>query len=115
VKANGHTYKALPGKIPGTPVNLGGMDYIMPPLNLDQVQEFESIIPKLGQRPTLRENLEEALPLIHAALSRNYPEITIEDLRKILDLGNFSIACDALVTVSGYTKASAGEPAPASQ
>jgi hypothetical protein len=115
MKANGHDYKALPGKIPGTPINLGGVEYVLPPLNLDQVRQFEAAIPKLGTHPTLRENLEEALPIIHAALSRNYPALKVEELGQIIDLGNFRAACDALIEVSGYTKAPAGEPAPASQ
>ena len=108
-------YAAVAGRIPGTLVNLGGVDFVMPPLNLDQVQQFEEIMPKLGQKPTLRENMEEALPVIHAALSRNYPDLAIEDLRPMLDLGNFAEACAAVAKSSGFVAAKPGEPQPAPQ
>lgn len=112
---NGKKYAAVPGEIPGTPINLGGVKFNMPPLNLDQVQQFEPVLPHLGQKGSLKENLEDALPVIHAALSRNYPDLTIEELRLLLDLGNFNTTCEALITISGYTKAPSGESQPASR
>ena len=111
---NGKRYAAVPGRIPGTPLNLSGVEFLMPPLNLDQVQQFEAIIPTLGQKPTLRENIEEALPVLHAALSRNYPDLTVEELRALIDLGNFGPACEALTSSSGFVKGPAGELQPAS-
>ncbi len=112
--ANGSSFKAVPGRIPGTAVNLGGIDFVMPPLNLDQVREFEAVIPTLGKRDTMAENLAEALPVIHAALSRNYPDLAVDDLRSLIDLGNFRAVCEALVTSSGYVPAAPGEPRPPS-
>jgi hypothetical protein len=114
VSTNGHDFAPVTGKIPGTMINLGGREYILAPLNLDQVQQFEEVIPKLGQAATLQENIKQSLPLIHASLSRNYPEITIEDVRKIVDLGNFAAASWAIVSLSGYKRVPAGESPPAS-
>ena len=107
------SYAAIPGKIPGTPINLGGVEYILAPLNLDQVRKFESVLPTLGQKETLGENITESLPVIHASLSRNYPDITLEQVSGLIDLGNLQAACLAVISISGYEK-SAGEPAPAS-
>ena len=106
-------YAVAPGRIPGTLINLGGVEFVMPPLNLDQVQQFEEIMPTLGQKTTFRENMEEALPIIHAALSRNYPDLTVDDLRPLLDLGNFRAACEAVAQSSGYVAKPSGEPQPA--
>lgn len=112
--ANGK-YAPLPGSIPGTRLNLGGQILIMPPLNLDQVRQFESVLPTLGKKGSTSENVEEALPLLHAALSRNYPDLTVEELRALLDLGNLLPACEALVESSGYTSAAPGEAMPPSR
>ncbi len=112
METNGRKYAAVPGKIPGTPINLGGIDFVMPPLNLDQVQQFESVLPTLGKQKTLLANINEGLPLLHAALSRNYPDLTLDDLRPLLDLGNFPTACEALVESSGYVESVPGEPRP---
>ena len=101
-------YQAQAGRIPGTLINLGGVEFVMPPMNLDQVQQFEDLMPTLGQKPSFMENAEEALPIILAALNRNYPDLTLDDLRPLIDLGNFRTACDALAKSSGYVSASGG-------
>lgn len=87
----------------------------MPPLNLDQVRELEDGIKGLQSKPSMRENIEDALPLLHAALSRNYPDLSIEELRPLIDLGNFKDACDALVRSSGFVPAQPGESSPAAR
>lgn len=113
---NGSTYKPVPGKIPGTVLNLGGVDYIVAPLNLNQVEEFEARIKTLGTKPTMAENLADAAVLVHASLSRNYSDITIEQVRAVIDLGNFEKAAKAVVSISGFAAApSSGEAVPASQ
>ncbi len=112
METNGKKYAPVPGKIPGTPLNLGGVDFVMPPLNLDQVRAFESVLPTLGKKGSLTENIDEGLPLLHAALSRNYPDLTLDELRPLLDLGNFPAACSALVESSGFVESAPGEPRP---
>ena len=112
---NGHSYAPVPGKIPGTPIDMGGREYIFAPLNLNAARKFEDVIPKLGQAPTLQENITIALPLLLASLQRNYPTMTLEDLGELIDFGNFTLAIAALVSISGYKKAAAGESAPAPQ
>ena len=108
-------FKPVPGSIPGTLLNLGGVEFVMPPLNLDQVNQFQEAIKSLGQKASPAENMEDALPIIQAALSRNYPDLTLDDLRGLIDMGNYTSATRALVTSSGFISAKAGEPAPASQ
>ena len=106
-------YAPLVGLIPGTKVNLGGRIYVMPPLSLDQVQEFEEVIKTFGTKPTLRDNMEIALPVLLVALQRNYADMTIEDLRPLMDMGNSTSTIDALWTSSGFVPIKPGEPEPA--
>jgi hypothetical protein len=105
-------YQPVPGKIPGTTLNLGGHELVLAPLNLDQVQAFEATIANLGQPKSLPEAIAEAVPLIHASLSRNYPDLSVEDVRRLVDLGNFAAACTAIVTSSGFKRAAPGESSP---
>ncbi len=115
MSTNGSSYKPVPGRIPGTLINLGGVEFVMPPLNLDQIREFENIIPELGKKDGFTANADEALPVIYAALSRNYPDLKLEELRALLDAGNLKAASLAVIMSSGYTPGKPGEPAPASQ
>jgi hypothetical protein len=113
VETNGKQYHAVPGMIPGTRMNLGGEWYVLPPLNLRQCEELEENIKKLGTVATDGSNFKEqfsvALPLIHASFMRNYPDATIEQLREIIDFGNFAQAAEAIVKSSGYEPAKPGE------
>lgn len=106
-------YASVPGKIPGTLVNLGGQNFVMPPLNLDQVQQLEGTMATAKELATIREQIDAMLPVLHAALSRNYPDLTIEELRPLVDMGNFAPVSAALYTSSGFVATKPGEPEPA--
>lgn len=119
---NASKYAPVPGSIPGTLVNLSGVQLVIAPLNLDQVKALEDQVSQLGVRAkpdgtlrTLSEMMEQSIPLLLCALSRNYPDITEEDLRKIIDLGNFQAASQAVIKVSGYVVGQAGELMPGQQ
>lgn len=112
---NGNKWAPVLGKIPGTAVNLGGHVFIVPPLNLDQVVALKDDLPKLGQGDDLPTMLASSLPILHQSLVRNYPDITVEDLRALLDLGNMRAVCDAIVSTNGLKVTPPGETSPASQ
>lgn len=115
METNGHSkYAPVPGKIPGTAVNLGGHVFIVPPLNLDQVVALKDDLPKLGQGTDLGDMLANSVPVLHASLVRNYPDLTVEELRALLDVGNLRPVCDALIAVNGLKVSPSGETSPAS-
>ena len=68
----------------------------------------------MGSKKTTFENIADALPIIHAALVRNYPDLMQDDLRQLLDIGNYGEVCKALISSSGFV-AKPGEEAPATQ
>lgn len=108
-------YAPLPGKIPGTEVEMGGRKFVVPPLNLDGIQEIEPYLDKIGSKDLkVREQLANAIPIIWTALRRQYPEMTKEDVSALVDLGNFHYVLAAVVSVSGFKEAPSGEPSPAS-
>jgi hypothetical protein len=101
------------GKIPGTEINLGGRVFIMPPLNLNAVKRLGVQMGTLGKAETFEENLSQSMPIIHAALVRNYPDLKVEELGELIDFGNFGEVMAALVKISGFKKAVPGEAVPA--
>ena len=96
--------------IEGTSINLGGQDYIIPPLNLKQVRLFT---PRLTKMDTLDQDSTIALnvEVIRAALSRNYPDITADQVEEMIDLRNMAPVFQAVMNQSGLEQ-SAGELKP---
>lgn len=95
-------YAPVPGQIPGTTFNLGGKDFILAPLNLDQVQALEPVIASFADASGMGEIAKVASALVHASLSRNYPDITEGDVKMMLDLGTMKKAIEAVLGVSGF-------------
>ncbi len=113
---NGNKYAPVPGKIPGRQINMGGLLLTFAPLSLDQVQALEPVVAKMGPQEgkTLAATIEDALPILLASLQRNYPDLTIEQLRPLVDVGNFGEATSAVIDISGYGRTLPGETLPAS-
>lgn len=99
--------------IDGTPVKLGGTEYIVPPLNLKAVRLIQPLLPKLNsmnlQDP---ETIDAMVELVHVALKRNYPDLTKDAVEEIVDIGNLGPVVSAIMAVSGLVpKAVTGAPA----
>lgn len=74
----------------GVKINMGGRDFIVPPLNFAALRRLGpelAIAETVTSAPTLQE-LEAVVKLVHAALVRNYPEITLAEVEELLDMGN---------------------------
>jgi hypothetical protein len=96
--------------IDGTTVRMGGVDYVVAPLNFRQVRALQSKITTLGQIAGVvsDEQMSAIIEITKAALSRNYPEITVEQVEDMIDLGNAGKVIGAIMGVSGLEK-KAGE------
>lgn len=99
-------------KYEGISVTLGGTEYIVPPLSLRSVRKFALAIQQLGDDSALAgpEKLDRLLEVVHASLVRNYPDITIEELGEMLDLGNMMAVFEAVMRASGFTREPAAAP-----
>jgi hypothetical protein len=78
--------------IPGTTIAMGGQDWLVPPLTLGQLQRF---FPRVQELVAARQagdlapdQLGMLVEIITAAMQRNYPEITADQVGNLLDLGN---------------------------
>ena len=89
--------------IPGVAVAMGGQDWIVPPLTLGQLRR---LMPEVRQLTEIGASMGEAqinvlIDIVTAALQRNYPETTPENVENLLDLGNASAVLNAVLTGSG--------------
>jgi len=99
------------GHIPGAVVNLGGHELVLAPLNLDQVREFDELA-KAGAAGGAEDAFAVNTAIIHASLSRNYPDLDLAHVRALLDTQNVVAAMKAIADPSGMRIAKPGELGP---
>lgn len=107
----------------GVPIQLGDEEYIVPALSLSQVKSLRSSFVSMeqlrGQAQSIADEkfaelLDLAVPIIHAALARNYPSLSQESLYNLLDLDTMNQCLEAVLSASGLKRVRKGEPTPAS-
>lgn len=96
----------------GETVNIGGTDYVVPPLSLRGLIQFEPQLKTFGQDGSLA----VAVQLIGSALRRNYPELTDDALTDLLDVPTLQKLIAVVLRVSGVVDngAPSGEGLPQS-
>lgn len=107
----------------GVPMQLGDEEYIVPALSLSQVKALRasfSAMEKLrGEVQSLADEkfadlLDLTVPIIHAALARNYPTLDSASLYDLLDLDTMNQCLEIVLSASGLKRVRKGEPTPAS-
>ncbi len=93
-------------KYEGVSLKIGGEDFIVPSLNFFSIKKNRASIEmisrmKLGSFPT-EEEFDAIITVIHAALSRNYTELTIEQVAEIVDLKNMGQIIQSVMGISGF-------------
>lgn len=90
--------------IDGITMKLAGEEYIVPPLTFRQLKAHYSLIEELNNPETAPiKKMESIVKLTHAALSRNYPDLTIEQVEELIDMGNLKTVSEAVLGSSGFT------------
>lgn len=85
--------------IKGKTINFAGTDYVMPPLNLASLEHFQDKLANYTGGID-RESVQFVVEVAHAALKRNYPDVTIDQLKDWIDLGNIQEVFSAVMNVS---------------
>ncbi len=108
----------------GVALRLGGRDWVVPPLNFRQLKALAPVLERVGAIGARLgdKEIDDVVGLVHAALSRNYPDLAAEDVAELIDLGNAARVVRAVAGVSGLVAvgpeaqgdASPGEAAPGS-
>lgn len=94
----------------GVAVRMGGRDYVVPPLTLGQLRRHEEDLKKVRDITPFSPvaEVEPAIRVIHAAMTRNYPDLTREALEDLLDMGNVGRVFLAVCAMSGLERAREG-------
>lgn len=87
--------------IKGKEIELGGKTWIVPPLNLNAVEHFQDRLAGFtgGIDP---QSVTLVAEVTHSALKRNYPDVTLEEVKDMLDLGNMIEVFQAVLQVAGF-------------
>lgn len=93
---------------PGIEMVLGGQAYIIPSLSLGQVRRFQSKLQDWSGKIE-DQSVDLAITVIHAAISRNHPELTLEAVADLVDLGNMAELMQAVMDVSGLLRKAGDE------
>lgn len=91
----------------GVEMRLGNKAYIVPPLSLKKVRALQPRIEKLdisAMGALSPEALETVVEMAHAALARNYPEITLAEVEELLDLGNIGEVMKVILGQNKFTE-----------
>lgn len=98
----------------GETVTLGRQDYVLPPLSLRQVEKFQPRIDAYLKGAVGGDTAGLMIDVVHNALSRNYPQMTRDEVGDLLDLKNLQPVFMALLRQSGWAPAAEGgaEPGP---
>jgi hypothetical protein len=92
----------------GVWVVMGDKQYKVAPLNFKAMRELSAKISSItslekGEMPS-GEQMSALVPIAHAALKRNYPQMTEDEVADNLDFGNFGNVLSAVLGTSGLNK-----------
>ena len=90
-------------KFKGVTLNLGGKDYVVPPLNFRTLQALQARLEKFSGGVDA-ESIDLVVDSLHGAIQRNYPEITRDDCIDMLDLENMESVMGAVMDISGMRR-----------
>lgn len=93
--------------IDGEKIQINGVEYIVPALTFKQVKALSEDISQIGSVKDANlgaDKIEKMLNIIHAAFSRNYPDMTREQVEDMLDLKNVRDVFHAVLGVSGFVE-----------
>lgn len=91
-------------KVKGIAVRLGGESYVIPPLSLGALEQLQGRVAAFQGDIRDKEQVATVIDAAHAALKRNYPEITREEIADLIDVGNMAEVFEAVMDVSGLKR-----------
>lgn len=98
----------MPVKFAGHKVKLGDAEFEIPSLSLGQIKRLSGEVALMSRlqpnSPMTPELMETFITVVHAAMSRNYPDVGREWLEDNIDLANVMDVVNAVMNVSGFIR-----------
>ena len=98
------------GHVEGEWVTMNGIKFEVPALNFRQVRQMRQKLKDLRLPTTATaenaddETMAKFFEIVHAALSRNYAKLELEDMEELIDLRNLVPVVKAAMNVSGLVQ-----------
>lgn len=90
-------------RIPGIPLTLGdGETYVIAPLTLGALEDYGDALNNVGELD--KASIGTMIDVALASLKRNYPAITREQVRDLIDVGIMGDVFEACMDVSGLRR-----------
>ncbi|HEY5581351.1 MAG TPA: hypothetical protein VIK56_09335 [Rhodoferax sp.] len=90
-------------KIKGITLELGGEEFVVPPLPLGALESLQDRI--TGFTGGLdKGSVATVIDCLHASLKRNYPSFTREEVANLVDVANMGDVMQAVMDVSGMRR-----------
>lgn len=95
-------------KFEGTAVMMGGREFVAPPLSFGQIKRLKPVLEGLDAAQKNGgfnlDAIDGMVQVVHMALSRNYPDLTTEEVEEMLDTANVMKVFAAIMGVSGFVQ-----------
>jgi len=85
-------------RIKGVTVELNGTNYVIPPIALGALEQLQE---RIG---AYTKQISTVIDCAHAAMKRNYPDMTREEVADLIDIGNMNEVFAAVMDVSGLKR-----------
>lgn len=101
----------MPELIPGIEYDFGGgRVYTVPPLSLGALERLQKRIEALqGVTALDPASVKTVIDAAHSALKRNYPDMTIDEVAELVDVGNMHDVVACVMDVAGVRRKAEAE------
>ena len=89
-------------------VNLSGVQFRANAITIGELRKLQPVLDGLGKGDPFKSILD-LMPLVHASLSKAHPDLTQENLERMITVENFKDVFNAVLEASGLRK-SPGDP-----
>lgn len=91
-------------RIKGVTVELNGTNYVIPPIALGALEQLQERIGTFDGNVQDAKQISTVIDCAHAAMRRNYPDMTREEVADLIDIGNMNEVFTAVMDVSGLKR-----------
>lgn len=91
-------------RIKGVTVELNGTNYVIPPIALGALEQLQERIGTFDGNVQDAKQISTVIDCAHAAMRRNYPDMTREEVANLIDIGNMNEVFAAVMDVSGLKR-----------
>lgn len=97
----------------GEPVKIGNRTFVIPSLSTSQAKKLWPELITINQGVTVEnvpERNERMLQILHAAISRNVPELTVDELADLVSVSQLADLVVKVAEQSGFIARPGGQP-----